>query len=132
MISSRFLDTDARASPGLSTHYVLMTVACFNRRPGDGASGARFLPCCASAPDIISRTIFPMGPDPLTDPEIAEELARRGLEVLYLQELAAALGFADEEGWTEELFEAIQAASLEDRRRAALRTLGRQSDPPPR
>jgi hypothetical protein len=61
----------------------------------------------------------------MTDAEIAAELARRGLEVLYLQELASALGFAAEEGWTEEVFEAIQGASLQERRRAALRTLGR-------
>lgn len=67
-----------------------------------------------------------MEPDPLSDAEIAEELAKRGLEVLYLQELASALGFADEEGWTEEVFEAIQQAGLEERRRAALRTLGRR------
>jgi hypothetical protein len=68
-----------------------------------------------------------MEPDSLSDAEIAAELARRGLEVLYLQELAAALGFASNEGWTEEVFEAIQRAGLDERRRAALRTLGRTS-----
>lgn len=66
-----------------------------------------------------------MDPHPLTDEEIATELAKRGLEVLYLQELAAALGFAVEEGWTEEVFAAIERADLAERRRAALRTLGR-------
>jgi hypothetical protein len=70
-------------------------------------------------------TLKLMEPDPLSDAEIAEELARRGLEVLYLQELASALGFSDDEGWTEELFEAIQRAEIDQRRRAALRTLGR-------
>jgi hypothetical protein len=64
--------------------------------------------------------------DPVSDAEIAAELARRGLELLYLQELAASLGFADDEGWTEEVFTAIEGADLELRRRAALRTLGRE------
>lgn len=68
----------------------------------------------------------------LTDREIAKELQRRGLEVEYLRELAAALGFADDEGWTEEVFGAIEAAGMEVRRRAALRTLemGRDRAPP--
>jgi hypothetical protein len=67
-----------------------------------------------------------MQPDPISDAEIAEELAQRGLEVLYLQELAAALGFAADEGWSEAVFEAIEHAGMEERRRAALRTLGRE------
>lgn len=67
-----------------------------------------------------------MEPGPLSDAEIAEEIARRGLEVLYLQELASALGFSADEGWTEELFEAIGRAGMDQRRHAALRTLGRE------
>ncbi|CAN5792836.1 hypothetical protein BH23GEM6_BH23GEM6_01730 [soil metagenome] len=68
-----------------------------------------------------------MNPEPISDSEIAAELARRGLEVLYLQELAAALGFAADEGWSEEVFLAIENAHMDDRRRAALRTLDRDS-----
>jgi predicted secreted protein len=59
----------------------------------------------------------------MTDEQIAEAIQRNHLEVAYLRELAAALGFADEEGWTEEVFAAIERATPEQRRRAALRTL---------
>jgi hypothetical protein len=59
----------------------------------------------------------------MRDELIGAEIQRRGLEVEYLHELAASLGFADEEGWTEELFAAIETATLEQRRAAALRTL---------
>lgn len=59
----------------------------------------------------------------MEDAEIAAEIQRRGLEVLYLQELAAALGFAEEEGWSEAVFEAIEHATPAQRRGAAERTL---------
>jgi hypothetical protein len=59
----------------------------------------------------------------MKDDKIAEELQRRGLEIEYLKELAASLGFAEDEGWSEELFEAIEKASHRQRRAAALRTL---------
>jgi hypothetical protein len=59
----------------------------------------------------------------MDDQEIAAEIQRRGLEIIYLSELAAALGYAVDEGWTEEIFAAIDRASLEQRRYAALRTL---------
>lgn len=59
----------------------------------------------------------------MKDQEIAAEIQRRGLEVVYLSELAAALGFAVEEGWTEEIFTAIESATAEQRRAAAMRTL---------
>ncbi len=59
----------------------------------------------------------------MTDEQIAAQIQQRGLEVEYLQELAASLGYADEEGWTEEVFTAIEHATLEVRRVAALRTL---------
>jgi hypothetical protein len=59
----------------------------------------------------------------MTDDEIAAELQRRGL--------AAALGFAEEEGWTEEVFAAIEGAELNVRRQAALRTLDMGRDRPP-
>jgi hypothetical protein len=58
-----------------------------------------------------------------TDEEIAAEIQRRGLEIEYLRELSAALGFAAAEPWTEEVFAAIDRASAGERRRAALRTL---------
>ncbi|MEX2582723.1 MAG: hypothetical protein WD766_05595 [Gemmatimonadota bacterium] len=57
------------------------------------------------------------------DHEIAAEIQRRGLEVEYLRELAAALGFAEDEGWTEAVFAAMESASHEKRRAAAERTL---------
>jgi len=57
------------------------------------------------------------------DEEIGAELRRRGLEVQYLRELAAMLGFSDEEGWTPEIFSAMEEAPLEQKREAALRTL---------
>jgi hypothetical protein len=62
----------------------------------------------------------------MNDDEIAREIQSRGLEIEYLRELAASLGFADAEGWTEALFEAIDHSSPEQRRRAALRTLALQ------
>lgn len=60
----------------------------------------------------------------MRDEEIAAELARRGLELVYLSELAASLGFAGDEGWSEAVMLAIERATSEERRRAALRTLG--------
>ena len=59
----------------------------------------------------------------MDDEQIAAEIQGRGLEIVYLSELAAALGFALEEGWTEAVFEAIEVATPEQRRSAALRTL---------
>ena len=59
----------------------------------------------------------------MNDEQIGAEIRRRGLEVLYLRELASALGFAADEGWTEDVFAAIEHATPEERRRAALRTL---------
>lgn len=59
----------------------------------------------------------------MEDQEIADHIQRRGLEIEYLRELAAALGFGMDEGWSEEVFIAIERATPEERRRAALRTL---------
>jgi hypothetical protein len=58
-----------------------------------------------------------------TDAEIAAAIQRRGLEIEYLRELSATLGFGAAEPWSEEVFTAIDRASAEERRRAALRTL---------
>jgi hypothetical protein len=66
----------------------------------------------------------------MTDEEIAAEIKRRGLEVEYLRELAAALGFAEAEGWSEAVFDAIVDAKPEQRRTAALRTLSLGVDRP--
>ena len=60
----------------------------------------------------------------MQDHEIAAEIARRGLELVYLSELAASLGFAGDEGWSEAVMSAIEHATHDQRRRAALRTLG--------
>jgi hypothetical protein len=59
----------------------------------------------------------------MKDEEIAAEIQRRGLEVEYLRELAASLGFLEEEGWSDAVFAAIEEANPAQRRRAALRTL---------
>ena len=64
----------------------------------------------------------------MNDEEIARQIQTRGLEIEYLRELAASLGFADSEGWTEAVFEAIDHSSPEQRRRAALRTLALQEE----
>ncbi|HEX6069501.1 MAG TPA: hypothetical protein VFZ18_06740 [Longimicrobiaceae bacterium] len=59
----------------------------------------------------------------MRDEQIAEAIQRRGLEIEYLRELAAALGFSDAEPWSEEIFAAIERATAAQRRSAALRTL---------
>lgn len=59
----------------------------------------------------------------MTDEEIALALQERGLEIEYLRELAAALGFSEEEGWTMEIFTAMEHATHDQRRSAALRVL---------
>lgn len=64
----------------------------------------------------------------MDDERIATEIQRRGLELEYLRELAASLGFAPEEGWTEAVIEAIDRAEPGQRRAAALRTLDLPED----
>ena len=59
----------------------------------------------------------------MDDQQIAAEIQRRELEIEYLAELAAALGFSADEGWSEDVFAAIERATPEERRRAAMRTL---------
>ena len=75
------------------------------------------------AEETVTRHRLPEACIPMEDQEIAAEIQRRGLEIVYLSELAAALGFAVDEGWTEEIFAAIERATLEQRRSAALRTI---------
>jgi hypothetical protein len=59
----------------------------------------------------------------MTDEEIAEQLQGRGLEEEYVRELLASLGFDPAEGLTETAIHALDTAEMEQRRKAALRTL---------
>jgi hypothetical protein len=59
----------------------------------------------------------------VTDEEIGERIRSQGLEEAYLRELLASLGFDPDEGFTMENIAAIEKATPEERRRAALRTL---------
>ena len=59
----------------------------------------------------------------LTDDEIAEQLKDRGLEEDYIRELMASLGFDPGEGLTEEAIQALDTATMDIRRKAAMRTL---------
>ena len=59
----------------------------------------------------------------LTDDEIGQRIRDRGLEEEYIRELLASLGYDPDEGFTMEGIDAIDKATLDQRRRAALRTL---------
>jgi hypothetical protein len=59
----------------------------------------------------------------MTDEEIGERIRARGLEEAYLRELMASLGHDPAEGFTMDGIAALEAATAEQRRRAALRTL---------
>ena len=59
----------------------------------------------------------------MTDEEIAEQLQGRGLEEEYVRELLASLGYDPAEGLTEAAIHALDTAEMEQRRKAALRTL---------
>jgi hypothetical protein len=65
------------------------------------------------------------GGDAMTDDEIAERLKARGLEEDYLRELLASMGHDPAAGLTVEAVHAIDTASIEARRKAAIRTLRR-------
>lgn len=65
---------------------------------------------------------------PMKDEEIAREIAERGLEEVYVRELVASLGYDPGEGWTVLVVEALERATYEQRRRAALRTIGRPEE----
>ncbi|HEX2209684.1 MAG TPA: hypothetical protein VHG93_18530 [Longimicrobium sp.] len=64
----------------------------------------------------------------LTDDEIGQRIRDRGLEEDYIRELMASLGFDPAEGFTMEGIEALDNASMDVRRRAALRTLALGED----
>ncbi|HEX8905376.1 MAG TPA: hypothetical protein VF771_11065 [Longimicrobiaceae bacterium] len=59
----------------------------------------------------------------MTDDEIAEQLKGRGLEEEYVRELLASLGYDPADGLTEEAVHALDAAPMDTRRKAAIRTL---------
>lgn len=59
----------------------------------------------------------------LSDEEIGERIRGRGLEEAYVRELVASLGFDPGEGFTMECIAALEHATHDQRRRAALRTL---------
>jgi hypothetical protein len=63
----------------------------------------------------------------MTDDQLSCAIREGGLEVEYLRELAASLGYAESEGWTEEVFAAIECATYRQRRSAAMRTLDASS-----
>ena len=64
----------------------------------------------------------------MTDDQIGEQLRGRGLEEEYIRELMASLGFDPAEGFTMDGIEALDNASMDVRRRAALRTLALGED----
>jgi hypothetical protein len=59
----------------------------------------------------------------MSDDEIGEQIRGRGLEEDYIRELMASLGFDPADGFTNDGIAAIEHATMEQRRRAALRTL---------
>ena len=67
----------------------------------------------------------------MTDDEIGEQIRGRGLEEEYIRELMASLGFDPAEGFTNDGIEALDNATMEQRRTAALRTLALGEDHPP-
>ena len=66
----------------------------------------------------------------LTDDEIGQRIRDRGLEEDYIRELMASLGFDPAEGFTMQGIEALDKASMDVRRKAALRTLALGEDHP--
>ena len=64
----------------------------------------------------------------MTDDEIRERIQARGLEEEYLRELMASLGFDPADGFTMDGIEALDRATMAQRRRAALRTLALAED----
>ena len=64
----------------------------------------------------------------LTDDEIGQRIRDRGLEEDYIRELMASLGFDPADGFTMDGIDALDKATMEQRRRAALRTLAMADD----
>lgn len=59
----------------------------------------------------------------MTDDEIGEQIRGRGLEEEYIRELLASLGFDPGEGFSDGAIRALEDATMDQRRKAALRTL---------
>jgi hypothetical protein len=59
----------------------------------------------------------------LSDEEIGERIRGRGLEEEYVRELLASLGFDPAEGIGAQAIRALEEASMDQRRTAALRVL---------
>lgn len=59
----------------------------------------------------------------MTDEEIGARIRGRGLEGEYVRELLASLGHDPADGFGDAAIRALEEATLEQRRRAALRTL---------
>jgi hypothetical protein len=64
----------------------------------------------------------------MTDDEIGQRIRDRGLEEDYIRELMASLGFNPADGFTMDGIDAIDKATIEQRRKAALRTLAMAED----
>ena len=64
----------------------------------------------------------------MTDDEIGQRIRDRGLEEEYIRELMASLGFDPADGFTMDGIDAIDKATMEQRRKAALRTLAMAQD----
>jgi hypothetical protein len=59
----------------------------------------------------------------MTDEQIGERIRGLGLEEEYLRELLASLGFDPADGFNTASIAALESATLDERRKAALRTL---------
>jgi hypothetical protein len=59
----------------------------------------------------------------MTDEEIGTRIRARGLEEAYVRELLASLGYNPRDGFTMDGITALDTATMEQRRRAAMRTL---------
>ncbi|HET6229695.1 MAG TPA: hypothetical protein VFE05_06395 [Longimicrobiaceae bacterium] len=66
----------------------------------------------------------PTGMEEMNDADIARLIEERGLEVTYLRELLASLGFDPAAEFGTAAVDALEAATYPQRRRAALRTIG--------
>jgi hypothetical protein len=59
----------------------------------------------------------------MSDEEIGEQIRGRELEDEYIRELLASLGYDPAEGFTDASIHALETATMDERRKAALRTL---------
>lgn len=66
----------------------------------------------------------------MKDEEIGERIRGRGLEGEYLRELLASLGYDPMDGLSDAALRALEGATPEQRRGAALRTLRLGGDDP--